>query len=595
MEIAKLDIQNFRGIKEANILINGHTVLVGDNNTGKSTILEAIDLVLGPERLSKSPIINEHDFYAGEYIGIDGSILKIEIEIIVTGLNDEQLRHFRNNIEWWSQNDNKLIDSPPAEIIDDPKVIEALRLKFEGFYDPDEDDFFGKTFFCSPPNEDESLSVFSKKDKRVCGFLFLRTLRTGTRALSLEKGTLLDIILRLRELRPQMWEDILTQLKDVTVASDPEIGISDILTSVQKSIKELIPSEWGSDPKLQVSNLTRDHLRKILTVFMTTGAHKNTGQAHFSPYFYQGTGTINMLVLTLLSMIAELKQNVIFAMEEPEIAIPPYTQKRIINSIIEKSSQAIFTSHSPFVLEQFTPENILVLNRSEAGTLRGMPATYPPSIKPKAYKEEMKRRYCEALLARKVLITEGRSEYDAYPACARRLSDLNSIAYKPIETLGIAVLNAESESNIAPIGKYFSDLGKTVFAVFDKQEAAKLAEIEEHVHFPYEAREKGFEKIITEGVKPEFLKSYALKLVEENEWPPSLNHIKPETDDELSKIKDSMFEYLRSKKGEGAAADLLVNCLEEECPEFLRNTLSSIKSEVEPDIPEERKSEEDPI
>lgn len=34
-----------------------------------------------------------------------------------------------------------------------------------------------------------------------------------------------------------------------------------------------------------------------------------------------GTGTVNMLVLAMLSQIAEDKQNVIFAMEEAETAI----------------------------------------------------------------------------------------------------------------------------------------------------------------------------------------------------------------------------------------------------------------------------------
>ena len=43
------------------------------------------------------------------------------------------------------------------------------------------------------------------------------------------------------------------------------------------------------------------------------------------------------MVLALLSFIAELKPDtVIFAMEEPEIALPPHTQKRIVNSVRER-------------------------------------------------------------------------------------------------------------------------------------------------------------------------------------------------------------------------------------------------------------------
>ncbi len=68
MHICKIDILNFRGIKSATILLDGNVVFVGDNNMGKSTIFEAIDLVMGPDRLARHPIIDEHDFYAGEYI-----------------------------------------------------------------------------------------------------------------------------------------------------------------------------------------------------------------------------------------------------------------------------------------------------------------------------------------------------------------------------------------------------------------------------------------------------------------------------------------------------------------------------------------------
>ena len=46
-----------------------------------------------------------------------------------------------------------------------------------------------------------------------------------------------------------------------------------------------------------------------------------------------------MLVLAMLSQIAEDKQNVIFAMEEAETAIPPYAQKRIVHELRKLSAQ----------------------------------------------------------------------------------------------------------------------------------------------------------------------------------------------------------------------------------------------------------------
>src|SRR5690554_624659 len=101
------------------------------------------------------------------------------------------------------------------------------------------------------------------------------------------------------------------------VATDPKLGISGILESIETAIKKFVPKEWGITPHLKVSNLTREHLRKIITAFIATGSGE-----HAAPFYRQGTGTINILVLAMLSQIAEEKQNVIFAMEEPEIAIP---------------------------------------------------------------------------------------------------------------------------------------------------------------------------------------------------------------------------------------------------------------------------------
>ena len=99
MEIRQIDIKNFRGIKSGKLLLAEHTALVGDNNTGKSSILEAIDLVLGPERIRRHPVINEHDFYAGEYLDRDGNPILVKIEVIITGLSTDQQRHFWDHID----------------------------------------------------------------------------------------------------------------------------------------------------------------------------------------------------------------------------------------------------------------------------------------------------------------------------------------------------------------------------------------------------------------------------------------------------------------------------------------------------------------
>lgn len=64
MRIANLRIENFRGVKSGFVQFGRHPVLVGDNNTGKTTLIEALALVLGRDRLVRE--LTEHDFF-GSY------------------------------------------------------------------------------------------------------------------------------------------------------------------------------------------------------------------------------------------------------------------------------------------------------------------------------------------------------------------------------------------------------------------------------------------------------------------------------------------------------------------------------------------------
>ncbi|WP_293653808.1 ATP-dependent nuclease, partial [Thiolapillus sp.] len=83
MQIVRLTINNFRGVQDGELYFSGDTALVGDNNTGKSTVLEAIDLVLGPERLRRFPPIDEHDFWCGQYTAAEDGASPPEIKIEV--------------------------------------------------------------------------------------------------------------------------------------------------------------------------------------------------------------------------------------------------------------------------------------------------------------------------------------------------------------------------------------------------------------------------------------------------------------------------------------------------------------------------------
>ncbi|WP_434615659.1 AAA family ATPase [Arthrobacter sp. A5] len=205
MRVRQLEIEHFRGIATGRVVFQQHTLLVGGNNIGKSTVCEALELVLGPERLYRRPVIDEHDFFRGDYRGDGDNPREIRVRAVLTDLSDEQLRRFFQHVRRWDDASLSFLDEEPGGLAsaDGDGTTWALPVVFIGRYDRDEDDFIGETFFDHPTpeldelDEDERASLgggrapFTRGHKRLCAFVFLRALRTGTRALSMQRGSLL--------------------------------------------------------------------------------------------------------------------------------------------------------------------------------------------------------------------------------------------------------------------------------------------------------------------------------------------------------------------------------------------------------------------
>ena len=183
-------------------------------------------------------------------------------------------------------------------------------------------------------------------------------------------------------------------------------------------------------------------------------------------------------------------------MEEVETAIPPYAQKRIVHELRKLASQSIFTSHSPYVLEEFKLDETVILSRANNGVLAHSEISLPDSVKHKRYRQEFRTRFCEGLLSRRVLIAEGATEASAFPVAARRLSELNPAVYASLEALGICVIDAGSETQIADLAGIYKGLGKRTFGLCDKQTDPAKADIEAQVERLFMHEEKGIEDLI---------------------------------------------------------------------------------------------------
>lgn len=573
MRVTQLGIENFRGIKEAKLRFSGHTLLIGGNNVGKSTICEALDLVLGPDRLNRTPPVEEFDFRNAGYLNEDGeTCIPIRIEAVLVDLTDDIKKLCAANLEFWHKVDNRILAPGEIGIADDPAVELCLRLITVAKYDVEEDQFYAKTIFGRSDDDPADARSIPTKVKRAIGFLYLRTIRTGSRALSLERGTLLDNILRMKEARKGMWESIRRRLATLDPPIDADATeLGPILDEIEARLSEYIaPGGEGRSTRLFVSQLTREHLRKTMAFFLTMGHGEQA-----VPFQQAGSGTLNTLLLALLTFIADLKKdNVIFAMEEPEIALPPHTQRRIANYLLEKTSQCFVTSHSPYVIERFEPDGILKLTRDEHGTLIGTAIKLPAGMKAKNYRQNFRRALAESMLGHGVIVGEGITEQDVLFECAQKMEDSNP-AFFPLDVAGLCVINADGDGNLEKLGAFFKEIGIPAFAFFDRKKRtdAQVAALQGSYIVAKEIQQTGAELLMAEEVPLDRQWQYLEGLrTDDTDGRFKIPTGRP-ADDELRKLTTST---LKGLKGEGGAAKLLHLCSVAELPKTITEFLADI-------------------
>ena len=66
MYLSRLEIENYRGIRSAMIEFGESTVLIGENDSGKTTLLEAICLVLSVRHDSPAIVFRPSDFHQAQ-------------------------------------------------------------------------------------------------------------------------------------------------------------------------------------------------------------------------------------------------------------------------------------------------------------------------------------------------------------------------------------------------------------------------------------------------------------------------------------------------------------------------------------------------
>ena len=131
MRIIRVVINNFRTIKSLTFHPSSrHNVLIGQVNAGKSTLLNALALVLDPDISRRFQAVDEMDFYGRKLVDTDDKPIPIDIEVVLTGCSDSGKDNFLDFWEPWDDKAKELVqDADDIKSLDDDPTICASPWK----------------------------------------------------------------------------------------------------------------------------------------------------------------------------------------------------------------------------------------------------------------------------------------------------------------------------------------------------------------------------------------------------------------------------------------------------------------------------------
>lgn len=412
MKVVLLEIENFRGIRSGTIQFRDHSVLIGPNNSGKTTVVEALALVLGRDRLIRN--LTEHDFFGSN----PEPLSRIKITATLAGFEPED---FAEHTDWFRDGrgvpfwfDPETGDVLPEKTEDRQHL--ACQIVFAARFDRDSLEVETARYF----NDGNDVDVFAEENYvgvppkliRDIGFFLVPANRTWDRMLSFSSELFRRVIRSTDGLPAETILDERDRLRDPARKLEDDARVSPVVNEVNDEINNLL----GTSTPMRL-RLTATDSAGVLESVMP---HFQTGDRIPIPSKRQGSGLVSLQSLFLLLHFGQKRiedgESFFMALEEPELHLPPAVQRRVLSRLQALSTQTIISTHSPLVAGYCDAESLLVL-RNENGGLDARPML-PKPLGQDAI-NAVRRLYrinrvetAAAMMSEFLLVPEGRYDFD---------------------------------------------------------------------------------------------------------------------------------------------------------------------------------------
>lgn len=429
MKLEKLSIQNYKSLKNIKpIEFEDLTTIIGENDSGKTSILEFIEIML------TNKIPNELDYgrysnsqISDEIIGIaEFKLSKTEIGILGKYLNRDNKLIIKKRFQ---KNSVQEISVRTSTYIDDRfytykkmKVNELKELlKSYGFEDKSNNSLRVEYI-------DEYLKnneVDMKEDWKRINFSEVREylpiiIKYGVDDYINPDNLIYNTLkLKFADILYEKTPDGKRKLKDENLQKI----IDDIEDTINEISNGLLPVAKQINPSIKQINLESDiDLSNGLRRTPITITEEN-GISHYLNNFGQGTKKrMCMSIMEWTDSFIENNENIIKIYDEPDNNLHIEAQRRLFRTVrnsCETNGQAIICTHSPFIIDVSPAKSIRLVERNIDGVTIIDYIHDNDDVEIKKFIDKMCREVgisnSHIFFEKCFLIVEGESEYNFFP------------------------------------------------------------------------------------------------------------------------------------------------------------------------------------
>lgn len=376
MKLTKVIINNFRSFGESQVIgFNDQTVLIGNNSSGKTTVLQALSKLFSDKQNDR--IIRKSDFHLPKGLRPGENSRSLFIETI---FEFDELDGAAYSPAIPSFFEHFTVSQ------DDAKPF--LRIRLESSWEDDgtvEGSVDTQIYYISSTEDvikDEDKHRAPRKDLDKIRLLYVPASRTPEKELGNASGSMLSRLVNSINWTKDETNEITYKIDELNNTFLSENGaLTQINQEIQKSWELYHEDNRFSQAELTInSSEMAAALRQIALKFSPTTTEEaftvsNLGDGLRSIFYFSLVDSILNIELKITKDREENPDNprfklippilTILAIEEPENHIAPHHIGKLVKKFKQLSekgnSQVILTSHSPAIVKRIEPEDLKYL------------------------------------------------------------------------------------------------------------------------------------------------------------------------------------------------------------------------------------------